>query len=45
METKSVVMGLSGGMDSATILAYYYNKGYKIYPIFFTMDQNTINMN
>lgn len=32
---KKVVMGLSGGMDSATVLGYYYNKGYKIYPLFF----------
>jgi len=32
---KSVVMGLSGGMDSATVLGYYHSKNYKIYPIFF----------
>ncbi len=32
---KAVVMGLSGGMDSATVLGYYYNQGYKIYPLFF----------
>lgn len=32
---KAVVMGLSGGMDSATVLGYYFNKGYKIYPLFF----------
>jgi 7-cyano-7-deazaguanine synthase len=32
---NSVVMGLSGGMDSATVLGYYANKGYKIFPLFF----------
>lgn len=34
-EQKAVVMGLSGGMDSATVLGYYADKGYKIYPLFF----------
>jgi 7-cyano-7-deazaguanine synthase in queuosine biosynthesis/intein/homing endonuclease len=32
---QNVVMGLSGGMDSATVLGYYYNKEYQIYPLFF----------
>lgn len=32
---KKVVMGLSGGMDSATVLGYYSNKKYQIYPLFF----------
>jgi len=32
---KAVVLGLSGGMDSATVLGYYYNLGYNIYPLFF----------
>ncbi len=35
MSNNTVVMGLSGGMDSATVLGYYANKGYKIYPLFF----------
>jgi len=30
-----VVVSLSGGMDSATVLGYYVNKGYKVYPINF----------
>ncbi|MFA5153978.1 MAG: 7-cyano-7-deazaguanine synthase QueC [Clostridia bacterium] len=32
---QKVVMGLSGGMDSATVLGYYYDKKYQIYPLFF----------
>ena len=35
MSDNAVVMGLSGGMDSATVLGYYANKNYKIYPLFF----------
>jgi 7-cyano-7-deazaguanine synthase len=34
-QTKKVVLGLSGGMDSATVLGFYANKGYEIYPLFF----------
>lgn len=34
MQNK-VVMALSGGMDSATVLGYYVEFGCKIYPIFF----------
>jgi 7-cyano-7-deazaguanine synthase len=32
---QKVVMGLSGGMDSATVLGYYYDINYQIYPLFF----------
>lgn len=32
---KAVVMGLSGGMDSATVLGYFVNQGAKVYPLFF----------
>lgn len=32
---KSVVMGLSGGMDSATVLGYFANQKMKIHPLFF----------
>ncbi len=32
---SKVVISLSGGMDSATVLGYYANKNYKIYPLFF----------
>ncbi len=35
MLEKKVVMGLSGGMDSATVLGHYYDQGYVIYPLFF----------
>ena len=35
MSENSVVMGLSGGMDSATVLGFYSNYGYKVYPLFF----------
>jgi len=35
MSNDTVVMGLSGGMDSATVLGYYVNKGYKVFPLFF----------
>lgn len=35
MSEKKVVMGLSGGMDSATVLGWYYDQGYTIYPLFF----------
>lgn len=30
-----VVMGLSGGMDSATLCGYYLNKGYEVIPVSF----------
>jgi 7-cyano-7-deazaguanine synthase len=33
--TKKIAISLSGGMDSATLLAYYHNKKYKIIPVFF----------
>ena len=34
--TKSkIVLGLSGGMDSSTLAAYYINKGYEVYPLIF----------
>jgi len=36
MSNKKVVMGLSGGMDSATVLGFYYEMGYKIHPLFFS---------
>lgn len=32
---KSVVLGLSGGMDSATLCGYYLNHGYAVHPISF----------
>jgi 7-cyano-7-deazaguanine synthase len=32
---KGVVVSLSGGMDSATLLGLYYDKGYRIYPVLF----------
>ena len=32
---KKVVLGLSGGMDSATLCAYYLHIGYKVFPISF----------
>lgn len=32
---KKVVMGLSGGMDSATLCSYYLNKGYEVFPVSF----------
>jgi 7-cyano-7-deazaguanine synthase len=35
MSNNTVVMGLSGGMDSATVLGFYANKDCKIYPLFF----------
>ncbi len=33
--SKKVVLGLSGGMDSTTLAAYYKNKRYEVYPIIF----------
>jgi 7-cyano-7-deazaguanine synthase len=30
-----VVLGLSGGMDSATLCAYYLDKGYEVFPVSF----------
>lgn len=35
MSEKKVVLGLSGGMDSATVLGYYFDKKYQIFPLFF----------
>jgi 7-cyano-7-deazaguanine synthase len=35
MSNKSVVLGLSGGMDSATVLGFYANQNYRVYPLFF----------
>jgi len=32
---KKIVIGLSGGMDSATLLGYYFNKGYDVHPLSF----------
>jgi len=32
---EKVVLGLSGGMDSATLCAYYHNKGYEVIPVSF----------
>jgi 7-cyano-7-deazaguanine synthase len=32
---KKVVMGLSGGMDSATMAAYFLSKGYEVFPVSF----------
>ena len=32
---KKIVMGLSGGMDSATMAAYFLSQGYEIYPVSF----------
>jgi len=32
---KRVVLGLSGGMDSATLCAYYLQKGYDVIPVSF----------
>ena len=32
---KKVVMGLSGGMDSATLAAYFLSEGYEVFPISF----------
>jgi 7-cyano-7-deazaguanine synthase len=32
---KKVVMGLSGGMDSATLCSYYFHKGYEVFPVSF----------
>lgn len=32
---KKVVLGLSGGMDSATLAAYYLDQGYEVFPISF----------
>lgn len=31
-----IVISLSGGMDSTTLLCYYLDKGYEVYPIVFT---------
>jgi len=33
---KNVVLALSGGMDSSTLVGYYVNKGYKVFPVIFT---------
>ena len=33
---KKVVLGLSGGMDSVTLLGYYLEQGYSVYAISFT---------
>jgi 7-cyano-7-deazaguanine synthase len=35
METKKVVLGLSGGMDSSTLAYYYLTKGYEVHPVTF----------
>ena len=35
MKSK-IVISLSGGMDSTTLLYYYINKGYDVFPIIFT---------
>lgn len=35
MTEQAVVMGLSGGMDSATVLGYFINQGAKVHPLFF----------
>lgn len=32
---KSVILGLSGGLDSATLCAYYLDKGYQVLPVSF----------
>jgi 7-cyano-7-deazaguanine synthase len=32
---KKVVMGLSGGMDSATMAAYFLSEGYEVFPVSF----------
>jgi len=32
---KTVVLALSGGMDSSTVVGYYYNLNYNIHPLFF----------
>ena len=32
---NKVVIALSGGMDSATLCAYYVNKGYSVFPVSF----------
>jgi 7-cyano-7-deazaguanine synthase len=32
---KKVVLGLSGGMDSATLCVFYLNKGVEVYPVNF----------
>lgn len=36
MSNNAVVIGVSGGMDSATVLGYYATRGYKVYPLFFS---------
>lgn len=33
---KKVVLGLSGGMDSATLAAYYLDKGFQVFPVSFS---------
>lgn len=35
MERNKVVMSVSGGMDSATMVAYYLDKGYDVIPVHF----------
>ena len=32
---KKIVLGLSGGMDSVTLAAYYNDKNYKVHPVIF----------